>query len=308
MLICDTHADTLYAMQDPRRPLQQPLDVEKHHLCDQQHTRVQALALFVGGNGLTGNDAGLIQRELTMLDQLKAQGWRQIVRIEEALPGEANLLLTIEGGEAFGSDPASVAEFARMGVRAAALVWNNENLLAHPAKGGSRQGLTPYGRQIVQEMHRHRMAVDISHLNCRGADEVMDSPVPVMASHSCAAALCDHFRNLTDDQLRRLFATGGYVGVNFYVPFLSASGHADLDTVIDHMAHMCSLGGEDHVGLGSDFDGIDEYPQGLRNAGDIPALLERMSYRGFSDSLIRRIAGENFAAYLSRMDASVQVG
>ncbi len=301
MLICDTHADTLYAMQDPRRPAHMPLDVQKEHLCAGGHTRVQALALFVGGNGLTGEDTGLIQRELTMLEKLKTQGWRQITRMDEATPGEANILLTIEGGEAFGSNPESVAQFARMGVRAAALVWNNENLLAHPAKGGSRQGLTPYGQQIVQEMRRCRMAVDISHLNRRGADEVMDSDVPVMASHSCAAALCDHFRNLTDDQLRRLFATGGYVGVNFYVPFLTVCGSADLDTVIDHMAHMCSLGGENHVGLGSDFDGIDEYPLGLRNAGDVPALLERMSHRGFSDSLIRRIAGENFAAYLDRI-------
>ncbi|MBO5500454.1 MAG: membrane dipeptidase, partial [Clostridia bacterium] len=114
--------------------------------------------------------------------------------------------------------------------------------------------------------------------------------------------LCDHFRNLSDHQLRQLFATGGYVGVNFFVPFLTTGGRATLDTVIDHMAHMCDLGGENHVGLGSDFDGIDEYPEGLRNAGDIPALLERMRQRGFSEALVEKIAGQNFAAYLERID------
>ena len=302
MLICDTHADTLWALQNANRPASQPTDVTLAHLTATHDTRVQAMALFVGDQGLTGSDADLIQRELAQWERLQAQGFRQIRRISEALPGKANVLLTIEGGEAFGAQVASVARFAAMGVRAAALVWNNENRLAHPAKGGSTEGLTPFGRAIVQEMHKHRMAVDISHLNERGSNEVMDSDTPCMASHSCARGLCDHFRNLSDRQLKQLFATGGYVGVNFYVPFLSASGKATLDTVIDHMAYMCDLGGENHVGLGSDFDGIDEYPEGLRNAGDIPALLERMRQRGFSEALVRKIAGENFAAYLNIID------
>jgi len=302
MLICDTHADTLWALQNANRPASQPTDVTLAHLTATQDTRVQAMALFVGDQGLTGSDADLIQRELVQWEWLQAQGFRQIRRIDVALPGKANVLLTIEGGEAFGAEVASVAHFAAMGVRAAALVWNNENRLAHPAKGGSKEGLTPFGRAIVQQMRKHRMAVDISHLNERGSDEVMDSDTPCMASHSCARGLCDHFRNLSDRQLKQLFATGGYVGVNFFVPFLSTSGKATLDTVIDHMAYMCDLGGENHVGLGSDFDGIDEYPEGLRNAGDIPALLERMRQRGFSEALVRKIAGENFAAYLNIID------
>lgn len=303
MLICDTHADTLWALQNKKRPANQPTDITLDHLTATGDTRIQAMALFVGGNGLTGEDADLIQRELNELNKLKAQGFRQIAHIEEALPGIGNILLTIEGGEAFGDDASSVGNYAALGVRGAALVWNNENRLAHPAKSGSQEGLTPFGRQVVQQMRRHRMAVDISHLNERGSDEVMDSDFPCMASHSCARGLCDHFRNLSDRQLRLLFSTGGYVGVNFFVPFLTNTGKASLDTVIDHMAYMCDLGGENAVGLGSDFDGIDEYPEGLRNAGDIPALLDRMRQRGFSETLVGKIAGENFAAYLAKIDS-----
>lgn len=299
MLICDTHADTLWRLA---RPDGIPPDVQLAHLTDPHHTRVQAMALFVGANGLTGADSDLISRELTAFRELQKQGFRQITQLDEAQPGQANVLLTIEGGEAFGQDVSRVKEFALLGVRAAAIVWNNENRLAHPAKGTSREGLTLFGRQIVEEMHRWRMAVDISHLNQQGSDEVMDGPIPCMASHSCARSLCDHPRNLTDRQLRQLFARGGYVGINFYVPFLTAAGHATMDTVIDHMVHMCMLGGEEHVGLGSDFDGIDLYPEGLRNAGDIPALLERMQARGFSNALTERIAGTNFAAYMERLD------
>lgn len=300
MLICDTHADTLYALADDQRDPSRPFDVTRAMLCQSGHTRVQAMALYVATGGMALSPT-IVQRELCALERLKAQGFRQITQISEAKEGEANILLTIEGGEAFGDDPANVDFFADLGVRAAALTWNNENRLGFPAASGSQCGLTPFGHEVVRHMHARRMAVDISHLNERGADQLMDGPVPPMASHSCARALCDHPRNLTDRQLRKLFRAGGYVGVNFYARFLSDDGHADVDRVIDHMAHMCDLGGESFVGLGSDFDGIDAYPDGLRNAGDVPGLLDAMRQRGFGEALVEKIAGQNFKAYLERI-------
>ena len=206
-----------------------------------------------------------------------------------------------ENIEAFGGDPANVERFAQMGVRMAALTWNNENGLCHPAAGGSKEGLTPLGRETVARMRKCRMAVDVSHLNERGFFDLLDGTVPPMASHSCAKKLCGHFRNLSDDQLKALFAAGGFVGVNFYPAFLSDDHRADIDRVIDHMAYMCDRGGEDCVGLGSDFDGIEEWPEGLRNASDVPKLLERMLKRGFGQSLTEKIAGLNFKNYMERI-------
>lgn len=301
MLICDTHADTLYAMQNKARRPEDPLDVTVERLTGTSDVRVQALALFVGANGTRGDDADIVARELAAFEQLKSQGFFQVTELSQAKEGVANAMLTIEGGEAFGDDPASVERFAGLGVRAAGLVWNHENRLAQPAKGGSGAGLTPFGREVVFRMRQCRMAVDVSHLNERGMWETLDGPVPPMASHSCARALCNHPRNLTDPQLRALFQAGGYVGVNFYPRFLDDSGKADIDRVIDHIAHMCDRGGERCVGLGSDFDGIDEYPLGLRHAGDVPALLERMRARGFGEPLVRAVAGGNFARYLSAL-------
>lgn len=295
MLICDTHADTLWRLAVPTG---KPPDIQLAHLTDPAHTRVQALALFVGENGLKGADHDLLKRELAAFEALKRQGFTQIRTIAEAKPGQANVLLTIEGGEAFGQDAAAVDVFAGIGVRAAAIVWNNENLLAHPAVRSSTEGLKPLGREMAAEMQKHKIALDISHLNERGAEELMDSPVPPMASHSCARALCDHPRNLTDAQLKRLILLRSFVGVNFYPVFLHPSGKADIDTVIDHICHICYLGGEGIVGLGSDFDGIEHYPKGLRHAGRIPALFERMEQRGFSAALIQAVAGENFARYM----------
>ena len=297
MLICDTHADTLYAMVDERRPAGLPFDVRREHFTASCDVRVQALALFVCTGGMALSPT-IVERELAALERLKQEGFVQITQLSQARPGVPNVLLTIEGGEAFGGDPAGVECFARLGVRAAALVWNNENLLAHPAAGGSSEGLTPLGREVVRRMRQCHMAVDVSHLNERGFWDLMDGNVPPMASHSCAHALCGHPRNLTDGQLRALFEAGGYVGVNFYPVFLSPDGQADIDDVIDHIAHMCDLGGERCVGLGSDFDGIERYPAGLRTAGDLPALFTRMRQRGFDDALIENIAGQNFARYL----------
>lgn len=301
MLICDTHADTLWALAVRReRPEAPPLDITHAYLTATRDTRVQALALFVCTGGMEQQPT-IVERELRALEELKAQGFRQITDISDALPGRANVILTIEGGEAFGDDPNNVNRFAALGVCAAALLWNNENRLGHPAIGGNPSGLTPFGREVVLRMQACRMAVDVSHLNPRGVQDVLSLGCVPMASHSCARALCDHPRNLTDDQLRAIFRAGGFVGVNFYPRFLTSNAHATIDHVIDHMAHMCALGGEGHTGIGSDFDGIDDHPEGLRNAADIPFLLNRMLQRGFSLSLVEGIAGQNFHRYFQGM-------
>ncbi len=298
MLICDTHADTLWAMTKPDCPAE--LDITCDRLMRKGDTRVQALALFVGGSGLRGDDADLIERELKQFDVLKARGFYQIRTIDEAKPDVPNAFLTIEGGEAFGSDAGSVDRFAELGVRAAALVWNNENLLACSAVSGSKARLKPFGREVVRRMNAAHIAVDVSHLNDEGVKELLDiSAAPIMASHSCAKALCGHPRNLNDELLRSIFRTGGYVGVNFYAEFLDDSGSADVGRIADHIAHMLDLGGEEHVGLGSDFDGIDKYPVGLRHAGEIYALFDNMARRGFGDKNIYEVAGESFKRYLN---------
>ena len=298
MLICDTHADTLYALQrgvletdiTHERLTQNPTDV-----------RVQALALFTGEGGLA-DDPNLIQRELDVFAGLKAAGFHQITRLTDALPGIPNVLLTTEGGEVYSSGVDTVDAFYALGVRMAGLVWNNPCELAYPASGDDAWGLTDYGKQVVRRMHSLGMAVDISHLNPRGVMDLLDmGGAAPLASHSCVHALCPHPRNLTDDQLRALLAAGGFIGVNFYSVFLSPDGIATLDTVIDHLAYICDMGGKQQVGLGSDFDGIDRYPQGLRHAGDVHALLDRLRQRGFGEKLTHGIAGENFRRYFERV-------
>ncbi|MCY0881818.1 MAG: dipeptidase [Firmicutes bacterium] len=206
--------------------------------------------------------------------------------------------LSIEGAEAVGTDPAVVRLLYRLGVRLMSLTWNERNALADGAgedPGG--YGLSRAGRRIIAEMNRLKMVVDVSHLAHQGFWDVLETSTrPVIASHSNCRALCDHKRNLTDGQVRALAAQGGVQGIAFVRDFLG--GAEDLNRVVDHMAYAMDLVGSDkHIGLGSDFDGVDRPVLGLEDVTCLPHLADRMSARNFSDETIARIFGENYLAF-----------
>ena len=304
MLICDTHADTLHGLQDVTRDPAKPFDVTAAYLTGghEGDVRVQALALWTGLEGLRGKDVGIIDREMQALQKLESEGFHQVSKLEDAKPGVPNFLLTIEGGEVFESGMQTVDAFALWGVRIASIVWNHDNPFGFPAVGGSTRGLPGLGKKLVKRLNEQHIAVDVSHLNAAGVRDVLKiSKVPLIATHSCCDALCPHPRNLTDEQLKAIFDMGGYVGVNFYAAFLSPNSVADLDTVVDHVQRMTELGGAKHIGMGSDFDGIDAYPVGLENAGKVYGLLDRMRARGFTEEAVTDFAGENFRRYLAKV-------
>lgn len=298
MWICDTHSDTLYAMgvQHAKELMITPQRLR------QGGVTLQTFALWTGSKGNQGDVNGIVAAEMAAIPALLAAGMRQVDDPAQAQEGESSFMLSIEGGEVFESGLETVAQWREKGVRMAALLWNNENALGHSAKSGSTQGLTSYGLQVVREMQRLHMAVDTSHLNEAGFYDIFaKTHVAPMASHSCCRALCDHFRNLTDEQLQLMIRQGGYVGINFYPAFLNQDGRADVDTVAEHIDHVCQLGGEKHVGFGSDFDGIECCPRGLEHAGQIPHLLSALRKRGYGEDTLSDIAGGNLKAYFARI-------
>ena len=206
MWICDTHSDTLYAMGVHKA---KNLMITPQRLRDGGVT-LQTFALWTGSKGNKGDVNGIVAAELSALPTLQAAGLRQVDDPAQAREGECAFMLSIEGGEVFESGLETVAQWREKGVRMAALLWNNENALGQSAKSGSTQGLTAYGLQVVREMQRLHMAVDTSHLNEAGFYDIFaKTNVAPMASHSCCRALCDHFRNLTDEQLRLMIRQGG---------------------------------------------------------------------------------------------------
>ena len=300
MYIADTHSDTLYAMGVQHAPADR-LMITPERL-RQGGVTLQVFALWTGGKGNKGDVAGIVRAELAQVPGLIAAGLRQVTDPADAREGEQCFMLSVEGGEVFEPGLHTVQLYRDKGVRMAALLWNNENALGYPAKSGDRRGLTDYGLQVAREMQRVGMAVDVSHLNEAGFyDLFAKTDRPPMASHSCCRALCDHFRNLTDEQLRLMIREGGFVGVNFYPNFLSGDGRADAALIARHIDHICQLGGAEIVGFGSDFDGIETTPDNVRHPGDIPNLLDELRRLGYDDAAVAGIAGENLKRYFARI-------
>ena len=161
-------------------------------------------------------------------------------------------------------------------------------------------GLSPFGQKVVAEMNRLGMLIDVSHVSDETFYDVLKySSKPVVATHSCCRTLCNHPRNMTDDMIRALAAAGGVIQINFYPYFLDSSykegGDRPSYTMIaDHIDHVVGLVGVDHVGIGSDFDGIEVTPDGMENISMVPKLLDELRRRGYSEADLAKIASGNF--------------
>lgn len=298
MLLFDTHADTLFRLCFPYGEGEE-MDVTKEKLL-QGGVTVQTMAMFVGRSDLKSIRIAF-DRMLQKKEELKAAGFRQVDDLREAKEGDTAFMLSVEGCDLLDGHGEMLYDWRKQGVRMAALTWNYENCVATPASKDASSGLKPFGREAVREMQRLKMAVDVSHLNEGGFYELLEMGVVPLASHSCCRKLCDHTRNLTDDQLRALFFAGGYVGVNFYPAFLRRDEKADIRDVCDHVIHMLEMGGEGKIGFGSDFDGIEMKPAGLSGPQDFPALLNALCRRGLDEKTITGIAGENLLHYYDRI-------
>ncbi|NLB89924.1 MAG: hypothetical protein GX786_01715 [Clostridiales bacterium] len=298
MILCDTHADTLTAMAFNTKP-------KPDITFDSAKTgkvNLQVFALWSGENPTNENIEKRMHAQYQAGQQLLDHGWIQLENIAEITQHSTAFIYSIEGCEIFNDSIDPISSWYEKGVRMAGITWNYENKLGSPAKNGSSQGLTAYGVKAVKEMQQLGIAVDTSHLNEQGFYDIfLKTNLPPLASHSCCNSLCSHFRNLTDEQIRLLISQNGYIGINFYPCFLSESGQASIDTIIDHIAYVCDLGGENHVGFGSDFDGIELYPTDITGPEHFPLLLEKMIQRGFSKESVEKIAGLNFINYYKRI-------
>lgn len=224
--------------------------------------------------------------------------------------GAVAAVLHLEGCEPIDEDFAFLDVLHGVGLRSLGPVWSRPNAFGHgvpfrfPSSPDIGPGLTDLGKALVRRCDEMRILVDLSHLNERGFWDVAEiSSAPLVASHSNAHALCQHSRNLTDEQLAAIRKTAGLAGVNFGVSFLRADGKADADTpleqVVAHVDYLLEHLGEDGVGLGSDFDGA-RIPAALGNAAGLPKLVEAMQAKGYSDALIEKVCFRNWLSVLRR--------
>ena len=208
--------------------------------------------------------------------------------------GRIAALAGIEGGQALEGKMEHLAEFARRGVRTLGLVHFTVNAIASPAYGvGARgeNGLTDFGREVVDEMNRLGIIVDLAHINRTGYFEALErSRDPVYVTHTGVAGAHAHWRNIDDEQLRALGQRGGAAGIIFAPRYL---GGRSVEAVVDHIVHVIDVAGEDVPALGSDFDGFVIPPVGLEDAADLPHLTAALSSRGLPVRVIEKILGGN---------------
>ncbi len=273
--------------------------------------------------------------------------------------GKIAVLMGIEGGHAIEDSMAVLREMYRAGVRYMTLTHTNTNHWADssgpfyepdfdPKKSAIHDGLTSFGRDVVKEMNRLGMIVDVSHVSDATIDDVLAvSRAPVMASHSSCRAIANMPRNLTDDQIKRIAAKGGIVDINFGSMFLDQKAYDELKVkqakikkewievkekyknepaklaewrratikaqgapyrtqwtkVIEHIEHVIKVGGEDAVGIGSDYDGVGDTPIGLDDVSLLPKIAEELLRRGHSEARVKKVLGENFLAFYARVEA-----
>ena len=241
----------------------------------------------------------------------------QDVRANKAA-GLRSILPGIENGYAFGTDLANVAHYRQRGIVYTTLCHNGNNEICDSARpsaldkerfpktnGVEHGGLSAFGREVVAEMNRLGMMVDLSHAaESTFYDAVAVSKVPIVCSHSSSKVLCNHPRNLTDDQLRALAASGGVAQCTFYCGFLRTDEeNATIDDAVAHMLHMIKVAGVDHIGIGTDFDGDGGVP-GLASASELINLTRRLQAEGFTDHDLEKLWGGNFLRVMAQVQAA----
>jgi membrane dipeptidase len=230
-----------------------------------------------------------------------------IVRIHGQ--GKIASLIGVEGGHAIGNSLAVLRMARALGARYLTLTHNENNEWADSGTDKpAHHGLTPFGREVVRELNRLGMLVDLSHVSDDAMLAALEtSQAPVIFSHSGARALCRHPRNVPDDILRRVAAAGGLVMVSFVPNFLTDSVNnktAALSDVADHLDHIRDVAGVDHAGIGSDFDGFSPSTAGLEDVSCYPALLAELLRRGYSKSDVKKVAGKNLLRVMRAAEAT----
>ena len=221
---------------------------------------------------------------------------------EDKRHGRKSIMLGIENGLALNGQLQKLQHFAQRGIVYMTLCHNGDNDICDSARGcNTHNGLSRFGEQVVREMNRLGIMVDLSHAaekSFYGALEI--SSTPIVCSHSSCRSLCDHPRNLTDEQMRALAAKGGVMQITLYPGFLRKEGEATIMDVMAHLEHAIKVMGIDHVGLGTDFDG-DGGVRGLANSSELINFTRQLLARQFSERDIQKIWGGNFLRVMGQV-------
>jgi len=371
-LIIDTHADTPQRFLDEHFDLGESTTVADGHIdlgkIKKGNLGAEFFSIWVEPE-FKGRYAA---RAMDLIDSVYQQAARHPDRITMAFTADDIVrareqhkfaaLMGIEGGHTIENDVRLLRDFYRLGVRYMTLTWSNTNDWADSSGDVQdpnikhHNGMTDFGKDVVREMNRLGMIVDVSHTSdATFYQALLISQAPVIASHSSSRQLTNHPRNMTDDMLCAVALNGGVVMVNFYSAFIDenfrkasydpekvkerdaeveafkkAHAHTDgspvtyneyaplekkwaaqfprppLKSLIDHIDHVAKVAGVDHVGLGSDFDGVTSLPQGIDSVADLPKITDALYHRGYTREDILKILGGNFLRAMRQVEETAR--
>lgn len=312
MNIIDLHCDVLLRMYKAKGEISfqdsAELDVTYEKL-KQGGVHIQAFAIFISPSMKSD------QKFQAALDQIhyfytevigknpnmKAlKTWDDFDQLQE---DQIGAFLTLEGVDCIGNDMQKLSILRELGVLSIGLTWNNANLAADGVGEERGAGLTAFGKEIVGYCNENKILTDVSHLSEKAFWDVMDVAHFPIASHSNSKTVCDHQRNLTDEQATHLFNKNGLIHVVYNPPFVIEKGSASISDLITHIDYFCSLGGVGQIGLGSDFDGISEKIVGLEDASMQPALINEL-LKKYSEDEVKGFAYKNFLDHRPGMKVS----
>lgn len=314
MFICDCHCDTLTELYNKNASLyknEQHFDIKRQIALG---GGLQFCAIYVPTEVFRYQ--GGLRYTLCLLDKYNQEIKKlhengidvlQVRTAEDAgnvLKHKAATLLAIEEGGAIDGSLEALRCLYELGVRAMTLTWSNRNDIADGInEEATGSGLTLFGKQVVAEMNRLGMLVDVSHISTAGFWSVIEtSTKPIIATHSNAKSLCSHPRNLNDEQIKALAQNGGLAGITFAGQFLEEDWrNTCIESVHKHIDYMLNLiGNDDHIGFGSDFDGISHPPYNIQGVQDYKPLIEYLS-KYYSDETINKITHQNVINLLQKV-------
>ncbi|MBR2452850.1 MAG: dipeptidase [Clostridia bacterium] len=302
MTIFDAHCDTVQKITDFGGGLfENGFHIDIKRIKESQNQHIQTFAAFLdkGNDKLTPflrcNE--LIDKYFDEIEKNKKyiKHCNNVFEIKAALKnGKISAILSVEGGEAIEGDLEKLDYLFSRDVRIMTLSWNYPNEITGSIAEENGNGLSDFGKQVIRKMNELGMMIDVSHISEKGFWDVLEiTEKPILATHSNAKAVCGHRRNLSDEQVCAIIKNGGCIGINLYSEFLSGES-AEINDILRHIEHILSLGGENNIGLGSDFDGMDSLPKGIKGIEDVYKIFEELRGRGYSEMLIKKISSNNF--------------
>lgn len=303
MHIFDAHCDVLSQLYKyPKYSFQ---DSAFLHITNEQlinRSKIQCFAIFLSPNIESNKRFHTAMQMVGIFYEkiLKPNPHIKLIRCHEDILSlkndEIGAILTLEGGEALEESIENLQTLVRLGVSSLGLTWNYANALADGILEDRGGGLTTFGKKVVQELNKLHVWTDVSHLSVKGFWDVMEYSHFPIASHSNSYFIRPHPRNLNDEQVQALWKKNGVVGITFVPEFLRTNSTATIKDILKHIDHFCTLGGEKHIGFGSDFDGFTNTIDGLSRFLHYDQLVELL-INHFPEEAVKGFLYDNFVRH-----------